>query len=259
MKTNSREQMTIEQAIEVLSHHNRWRRGDDEAINHPVKMIGEAIDFAIAALFQLPRAAQPTEEWNAAIEAAIKHFDARHRELWSPQIIEELQSLKRQPSEVSEHTEEHPLAKQVAEAKYKMKQWSDEKRESVQLEGGDKVSPQPEDSSEKDKVDAKELLTAALNVVAWDWSNNDSDCVRDMEKLRNVAERIEAIADQPEDKPVFYMDKDNFKCAMDQSPEGALRYITRNPRPDDIALYTSPQSSKSQEGRDQVLEEAAHK
>lgn len=37
-----------------------------------------------------------------------------------------------------------------------------------------------------------ELVNAALEVVAWDWSDNDSDCVRDMARLRKVAERIDA-------------------------------------------------------------------
>ena len=37
----------------------------------------------------------------------------------------------------------------------------------------------------------EDLLSAALNVVAWDWSDNDEDCVRDMDKLREVSHRLE--------------------------------------------------------------------
>ena len=43
--------MTIERCIEVLTLHNDWRRGAEIPMLEP-KEIGEAIEFAIAALLE---------------------------------------------------------------------------------------------------------------------------------------------------------------------------------------------------------------
>lgn len=39
--------MTIEQAIEILERHNKWRRGDDEIPETNPKELGEAIDTVV--------------------------------------------------------------------------------------------------------------------------------------------------------------------------------------------------------------------
>lgn len=42
--------MTRKQAAEILEQHNRWRRGDDEYQMVDVRLLGIAIDVAVAAL-----------------------------------------------------------------------------------------------------------------------------------------------------------------------------------------------------------------
>lgn len=42
--------MTREQAAEILEQHNRWRRGDDEYQMADVRLLGLAIDVAVASL-----------------------------------------------------------------------------------------------------------------------------------------------------------------------------------------------------------------
>lgn len=39
--------MTIEQAIEILERHNKWRRGDDDIPETNPKELGEAIDTVV--------------------------------------------------------------------------------------------------------------------------------------------------------------------------------------------------------------------
>lgn len=44
--------MTLNETIQVLERHNKWRRGADIPMEHP-KAIGEAIDTAIHLLKQM--------------------------------------------------------------------------------------------------------------------------------------------------------------------------------------------------------------
>lgn len=45
--------MTLKEAIEVLEHHNRWRRGDDDLEMIDPKKVGVAIDTALHLLKEL--------------------------------------------------------------------------------------------------------------------------------------------------------------------------------------------------------------
>lgn len=39
--------MKLKKAIEILKHHNKWRRGETDCQEHSPKQIGEAIDRVI--------------------------------------------------------------------------------------------------------------------------------------------------------------------------------------------------------------------
>lgn len=61
--------------------------------------------------------------------------------------------------------------------------------------------PSPDQKWERGIYDARDmpaliaelhaLRQAAADVVAWDWSDNDEECVRDMERLRALVEKAQ--------------------------------------------------------------------
>lgn len=53
------------------------------------------------------------------------------------------------------------------------------------------------------------LVKAALDVTAWDWSDNDSACVRDMKTLGELADTIHAA-----------LSFEKRHCAKDRYPKG---------------------------------------
>lgn len=69
--------MDRQEAIDVLSKHNAWRRGNDDPQTDPTKL-GAALDFAIAALRtdHAEALAEELEEAVCALEVCGKDFRA---------------------------------------------------------------------------------------------------------------------------------------------------------------------------------------
>lgn len=53
--------MTTQQALDILKHHNIWRRGADIQMQSPAE-IGEAIDKAVEVLQEAVKQEQETEK-----------------------------------------------------------------------------------------------------------------------------------------------------------------------------------------------------
>lgn len=57
------------------------------------------------------------------------------------------------------------------------------------------VPPPPPPSIDRDKALREALFAAAIEVVALDWSDNDWDAVKAIERLRQAVDRIHALRD----------------------------------------------------------------